>query len=74
MSEGYKELLEQVIIFLGGPPPNDVKFYHLEGWIAKAMHCLKIFLFRKQSNLTNQKLVALKRIGRFLIINLSEAI
>jgi len=48
----YKEFLELIIIFLGETPPNGTNFrqpgaYHLARWMAKAIYCLKIFMFRQ---------------------------
>ena len=55
----YKEFLELVIIFLGGELPTGTTFHppgaiHNARWMAKAIYCLKIFLFRKQF-LTDRK-------------------
>lgn len=49
----YREFLELVIIFLGGKSSNDIKFHppgaiHHARWMAKAIYCLKIYIFRKQ--------------------------
>lgn len=47
----YRELLELTVIFLGGVPHRGI-FLRVPGaihharWMAKAIYCLKIFLFR----------------------------
>ena len=48
--EDYREFLELVIIFLGGTPPRGISFrgpgaFHLARWMAKAIYCLKMYLF-----------------------------
>jgi len=49
--EDYRELVELTIIFLGGVPPRGISLripgaIHHARWMAKAIYCLKIFLFR----------------------------
>ncbi|KAF0750514.1 Uncharacterized protein FWK35_00026340 [Aphis craccivora] len=62
-----------VLIYLGGIPPNDIRFrqpgaYHLARWMSKALYCLKIlivdfsyryyFMFLKNLlNYNNKKLI-----------------
>ncbi|KAE9539939.1 hypothetical protein AGLY_005191 [Aphis glycines] len=51
--EDYRELLELTIIFLGGTPHRGISFRipgasHHARWMAKAIYCLKIFIFRNQ--------------------------
>lgn len=46
----YKEFLELIIIFLGGVLSKGIcckapGTYHFARWIAKALYCLKIYLF-----------------------------
>lgn len=70
--DDYKEFLELIIIFLGGIPPRGIRFkapgaYHLARWMAKALYCLKIFLFRKQFKITQREEKALKRLCCFII-------
>jgi len=70
--DNYKEFLELIIIFLGGIPPRGIRFkapgaYHLARWMAKALYCLKIFLFRKQFKITQREEKALKRLCCFII-------
>ncbi|KAL4132318.1 hypothetical protein QTP88_009490 [Uroleucon formosanum] len=53
----YKELLELTMIFLGAKP-NNTTFFHTPGathharWMAKAIYCLKIYIFRNEFKLT----------------------
>lgn len=65
----YKELLELAIIFLGGDGGNfrtcgatsNARF------MAKAIYCLKIFLFRSQFNLTAKELNGIRDISIFVV-------
>lgn len=55
--DDYRELLELVIVFLGGIPPRGVHFrapgaIHHARWMAKALYALKIYLFRDQFKVT----------------------
>lgn len=54
--DDYKELLELVIVFLGGTVPGfSFKIpgaFHHARWMAKAIYCLKIFLFRNEFGMT----------------------
>ena len=55
-----KELLELVIVFLGGDPPRGIFFMvpgaiHHARWMAKALYALKIYLFRDQFRLTSHE-------------------
>ena len=63
LREDYRELLELMVIFLGGIPPRGISFrmpgaFHHARWMAKGIYCLKIYLFR------NQFLIAKKGIER----------
>jgi len=54
--DDYRELLELVIIFLGGTPQRGIHFMapgaiHHARWMAKALYVLKIYLFRDQFRL-----------------------
>lgn len=58
--EDYRELLELTIIFLGGVPLRGISFrapgaIHHARWLAKAIYCLNIFLFRNQFNFQQQE-------------------
>lgn len=73
----YKEFLELIIIFLGGKPPNGTNFrqpgaYHLARWMAKAIYCLKIFMFKQQYKLIPREESAIKEICCFIIICYAE--
>lgn len=55
----YKEFLELINIFLGGQSLSGATFHppgaiHHARWMAKAIYCLKMFIFRKQF-LSNKK-------------------
>ena len=55
--DDYKEFLELVGVFLGSSSSVNVKFrppgpIHHARWMAKAIYCLKIFIFREQFKLT----------------------
>lgn len=68
----YKELLELIIIFLGGTPPNGIYFrqpgaYHMARWMAKSIYCLKIFMFKQQYKLLANEESAIKEICCFII-------
>lgn len=70
--DDYRELLELIIIFLGETPSRGIHFrqpgaYHLARWMAKAIYCLKIYLFRQQFKITQREENALKRICCFIV-------
>lgn len=51
--DDYKELLELTILLLGSTPPTGIRFkkpgaYHRARWMAKAIYCIKIFMFKRQ--------------------------
>jgi hypothetical protein len=55
--EDYRELLELTIIFLGGTPHRGISFRipsasHHARWMAKAIYCLKIYIFRNEFKLS----------------------
>lgn len=54
--EDYRELLELLVCFLGGTPPRGIFFrvpgaFHHARWMAKAIYCIKMFLFREEFDL-----------------------
>lgn len=58
--DGYKELLILIIIYFGGVTEQGIAFrrpagIHHARWMAKAINCLKIHLFRHQLNKVEQK-------------------
>lgn len=71
----YFELLELSLMFLGGKlqkNPNQVIFHppganHHARWMAKALYCLKIFLFRKQFKIPEKEMRGLGAICVFII-------
>ena len=69
--EDYREFLELVIIFLGGTPPRGISFrgqgaFHHARWMAKAIYCLKIYLFRGEFTLTKEEKIGIRDICIFL--------
>ncbi|KAL4088950.1 hypothetical protein QTP88_024028 [Uroleucon formosanum] len=73
----YRELLELIIIFLGGTPLNGIQFrqpgaYHLARWMAKAIYCFKIYIFRHQVKLNHREGIALRDICCFVITCYAE--
>lgn len=65
-------------IFLGGIPKNGVKFrapgaMHHARWLAKAIYCLKIYMFRKQFLISDHDVKALREICIFLVLFYLEA-
>ncbi|KAL4125995.1 hypothetical protein QTP88_010227 [Uroleucon formosanum] len=73
----YRELLELIIIFLGGTPLNGIQFrqtgaYHLARWMAKAIYCFKIYIFRHQVKLNHREEIALRDICCFVITCYAE--
>ncbi|KAI5714347.1 hypothetical protein M8J76_015698 [Diaphorina citri] len=70
--DDYKELLELVLVFIGTLDGREVGFKTLGAisharWMAKAIYCLKIYLFRGQFQLTVKELSALEAICIFLV-------
>lgn len=73
--EDYKEFLELTLLFLGQKPekthPNSLMFrspgaVHHARWMAKAIYCLKIFLFRNEFQLSATELNGLRQICVFI--------
>ncbi|XP_039315242.1 uncharacterized protein LOC120359881 isoform X1 [Solenopsis invicta] len=76
--DDYQEFLELIIIFLGETPSRGIHFHqpgacHLARWMAKAIYCLKIYMFRQQFKLTHKEEKALRRICCFIIKCYAEA-
>ena len=72
LREDYREFLELVIIFLGGTPPRGISFrgpgaFHHARWMAKAIYCLKIYLFRGEFTLTKEEKNGIRDICIFLV-------
>ena len=71
--DDYKELLNLTIIFLGGVPNKGISFrapagLHRARWMAKAIYCLKLFMFREQFKLTKRELKVITEICVFVVI------
>lgn len=70
--DDYKELLQLALIYLGHLDGKDVRFrspgpVHHARWMAKAIYCLKIQLFRDQFKLTSQEQEALEALCVFIV-------
>lgn len=71
--DDYKELLLLSLIFIGKLPEERVKFYKPGGvsrarWMARAIYCLKIFLFRDQISLSKNEESAIRQICIFIVL------
>lgn len=67
----YKELLELVLVFLGLSEENK-QFkapgaLHHARWMAKALYCLKIFIFRNQFSMSSAEFNAILEISLFIL-------
>lgn len=65
--DDYRELLNLTTIFLGGIPEKGVSFrrpagVHRARWMARALYCLKIYLFKHQFKLTKKDEKAVRKI------------
>lgn len=68
----YAELLKLVMIFLGGTPSSGISFrapgaFHHARWMAKAIYCLKMYLFRDQFVLTAREIKGIRDICQFIV-------
>lgn len=71
--EDYQELLELTQIFIGITPPRGIRFrfpgaYHHVRWMAKAIYCLKIYLFRESFKLTSKEHKAISGVCIFIVV------
>ncbi|XP_063547373.1 uncharacterized protein LOC134754858 [Cydia strobilella] len=71
--DDYRELLNLTIIYLGGIPDSGVAFrmpagLHRARWMAKAMYCFKLFMFRHQFKMTKREEKAVKDICTFTAV------
>lgn len=70
--DDYKELLQLVLVFVGALNGTEVGFKSVGAisharWMAKAIYCLKMFLFRGQFNLSDEEHSALEAVCIFLV-------
>lgn len=70
--DDYKELLQLVLVFVGSLDGNVVGFrtpgaIHHARWMAKAIYCLKMFMFRRQFKMSNKEESSLRAISVFLV-------
>lgn len=69
--EDYKEFIMLCLIFLGGGDSKNVSFrapgaYHLARWMAKAIYCLKLFMFQSQFSMTDKEKQCVKDMALFV--------
>lgn len=72
LRDDYKEFLKLTLIFLGKSDPSSVHFYppgaiHHARWMAKAIYCLKIYLFRDQFTFQKGERENIKKICIFIV-------
>lgn len=70
--DDYKELLNLIIVFLGGTPERGASFrapagLHRGRWMAKSIYALNLYLFREQLKLTKRELKGIKDICIFTV-------
>jgi len=70
--DDYEEFIQLVLIFLGGIPPNGIRFrqpgaYHLTRWMSKAIYCLKILMFCDQFQISTKEKKSLEDICSFIV-------
>lgn len=68
----YAEFLQLIVVILGGKRPLEVTFrapgaFHHARRMAKAIYCLKIYLFRNQFSLNTRELNGVRDICQFLV-------
>lgn len=66
----YRELLQLCAVFLGAVSPSDVTFkapgaLHNARWMAKAIYCLKMYIFRDQLSLASKE-DGVRQVGLFV--------
>lgn len=71
--DDYKEFLVLSLVFLGKLSPEEFSFrlpgpIHHARWMAKALYCLKMFLFRNQFSMSSSELHSLRDICLFLVL------
>ena len=76
--DDYRELLELTLFFLGHGVKSNKSFrlpgaFHHPRWMAKAIYCLKIYLFRYEFKLTKAEEEGLCDISIFLVFVYIEA-
>jgi hypothetical protein len=69
--DDYLELLNLCHVFLGGSSGNTVNFrapgaHHHARWMAKAIYCLKIYMFQEQFRLTSSEKKGITDISLFV--------
>ena len=69
--EDYKELIQLCLIFLGGSEAYAVSFrspgaFHQARWMAKAIYCLKLYLFQDQFTMTTKERKGMTEMALFV--------
>lgn len=70
--DDYKELLKLTLIFLGDIPETDISFrapggIHRARWMANAIYCLKMYLFRNEFKLTESEASSIRDVCIFAV-------
>lgn len=70
--DDYKEFLELVLIFIGGHFEKKIKIHppgamHQARWMARAIYCLKIFIFRHQYHVSANEKKAIGEVCIFIV-------
>lgn len=76
--DDYKEFLELTLMFLESTPSPKATFiypgaFHHARWMAKAIYCLKIFMFREQYPMTEEERLAVRDTSTFIVMLYFEA-
>lgn len=71
--DDYRELLQLTLIFLGLIPAHDIFFnipgaFHHARWMAKAIYCLKMFIFRDAFITSTNELNAIRDTCVFIVL------
>lgn len=71
--DDYKEFIQLVLIFLGEDKEKNKFNFHTPGptsnarWMAKAIYCLKMFIFRKQFKPSKKELSGIRDVCLFVV-------
>lgn len=76
--DDYKELLQLTLIFLGVVSLRNISFrfpgaFHHARWMAKAIYCLKLFIFREEFGMAKEELEAVRDTSVFIVAIYIEA-
>ncbi|KAJ8682355.1 hypothetical protein QAD02_018147 [Eretmocerus hayati] len=75
--DDYRQFVNLCSIFLGGIRGDDVKFsppgaIHHARWMAKAIYCILMYLFRDSLDLTEQEKINLREVCFFIVFVYAE--